>query len=71
MESQKLEEINEEKDNLKEKSNKNRRGLRRNRKKNCIRKLSFVGVKAAGLSSKLSSFDSMLESLKLSVFFID
>ena len=58
-------------ENLKIKSNKNRRGLRRNSKKKCLRKLSFVGVNSAGLSSKLSSFDNMLEVLKPSVFFIE
>ena len=56
---------------LKTSRNKNRRGLRRNNKKKCLRKLSCVGVNSAGLSSKLSSFDNMLEVLKPSVFFIE
>ena len=50
---------------------KNRRGLRRNRKKQYQRKLSFVGINAAGLSSKMSSFDSVLKSLKPTVFFVE
>ena len=50
---------------------KNRRSLRRNKNKHCTRKLSFVGVNSAGLSSKLTSFDNMLKSLKPTVFFIE
>ena len=50
---------------------KNRRGLRRNNKKHCIRKLSFIGVNSAGLSSKLASFDSMMHALQPTVFFIE
>ena len=50
---------------------KNRRGLRRNKKKQCIRKLSFVGVNSAGLSFKLASFDGMLLALQPTVFFIE
>ena len=34
-------------------------------------KVVFVGVNAAGLSSKLASFDDMLETLKPTVFFIE
>ena len=50
---------------------KNRRGLRRNNKKHCIRKLSLIGVNSAGLSSKLASFDSMMHALQPTVFFIE
>ena len=49
----------------------NRRSLRRNKKKQFVKKLSFVGVNSAGLSSKLSSFESMLSALKPTVYFIE
>ena len=48
----------------------NRRSLRKNKKTKFQSNLVFVGVNAAGLSSKLSSFDSMLVSLNPTVFFI-
>ena len=55
------------------KFNKNRRALRRNKVKNNKRKidLKLVGVNAAGLSSKLKSFENMLTVLNPGIFFIE
>ena len=52
---------------------KNRRALRRNKVKNkkCETELKLVGVNAAGLSSKLTSFESMLNTIKPGIFFIE
>ena len=50
---------------------KNRRSLRRNKKKKFQNNLVLVGVNAAGISSKLTSFDDLLSSLLPSVFFIE
>ena len=50
---------------------KNRRSLKRNkRQKSLNENLCFVGVNAAGLSSKLSSFDNILCTENPSVFFL-
>ena len=49
---------------------KNRRSLRKNKNRKIMKNLSFVGVNAAGLGSKLASFDYLLESLKPTVFFV-
>ena len=49
---------------------KNRRSLRKNKNRKIRKNLSFVGVNAAGLGSKLASFDYLLESLKPTVFFV-
>ena len=65
-----MEELNESGNKGKQKS-KNRRGLRRNNKKQFQRKLSFIGVNAAGISSKLCSFDNLLYTLKPTIFFIE
>ena len=54
----------------KEKRKNIRRSLRRNKINKFKNKVTFVGVNAAGLSSKLSSFDDMLETLKPTAFFI-
>ena len=45
--------------------------MRKNKIKKYKNKVVFVGVNAAGLSSKLASFDDMLETLKPTVFFIE
>ena len=50
---------------------KNRRGLRKNKSKQCLKKLIMVGVNSAGLSSKLKSFDHLLNTVQPSVFFIE
>ena len=63
--------VNNESNNKSNTKQKYRRGLRRNSKKQFKRKLSFIGVNAAGISSKLSSFDSLLGALKPTVFFIE
>ena len=62
--------LNEKRPNNQKKP-KNRRSLRRNKKKQFVRNHSFVGVNSAGLSSKLSSFESMLNALKPTVYFIE
>ena len=49
---------------------KNKRGKRRN-SKNFSRTLRFLGVNAAGLKSKLLSFNKVLTELKPSVFFVE
>ena len=49
---------------------KNKRGKRRNFK-NFSRTLRFLGVNAAGLKSKLLSFNKVLTELKPSVFFVE
>ena len=49
---------------------KNRRALRKNKTSKFKTGISFVGVNAAGISSKLSSFDNLLKTLKPSVFFL-
>ena len=53
------------------KTKKNRRSLRKNKIKKYKNKVIFVGVNAAGLSSKLASFDDMLETVQPTVFFIE
>ena len=53
------------------KTKKNRRSLRKNKIKKYKNKVVFVGVNAAGISSKLASLDDMLETLKPMVFFIE
>ena len=53
------------------KTKKNRRSLRKNKTKKYKNKVIFVGANAAGISSKLVSFDDMLETLKPTVFFIE
>ena len=53
------------------KTKKNRRSLRKNKIKKYKNKVVFVGVNAAGISSKLASLDDMLETLKPTVFFIE
>ena len=50
---------------------KNRRSLRKNKRKICDKKLVLVGVNSAGLTSKLSSFEHLLNSLEPSIFFIE
>ena len=50
---------------------KNRCSLRRNKKKKHSKKMVLVGVNAAGISSKLDSFDDMLTVLSPTVFFIE
>ena len=50
---------------------KNRRGLRRNKTAKFKTNLSFYGINAAGIFSKLPSFNNVLESLKPTVFFIE
>ena len=54
----------------KDKLNKNRRSLRRNKKKKYNNELVFVGVNAAGVSSKLASFDDLLLKLRPSLWFM-
>ena len=50
----------------------NRRVMKRKSKeKNVVNKLKLVGVNAAGLSSKLHSFDNLLADIQPSVFFIE
>ena len=49
---------------------KNRRALRKNKTSKFKTDISFVGVNAAGISSKLSSFDNLLKTLEPSVFFL-
>ena len=49
---------------------KNRRALRKNKTPKFKTDISFVGVNAAGISSKLSSFDNLLKTLEPSVFFL-
>ena len=46
------------------KKRKNRRSLRANKKKNCSRKLTIIGANAAGLSSKLESFNHILGTVQ-------
>ena len=65
--------FSEEKDHNqqdKHKARKNRRSLRRNKKKKYKHELVFVGVNAAGISSKLASFDDLLKTLCPSVWFM-
>ena len=50
--------------------NKNRRSLRRNKKKKYNNELVFVVVNAAGVSSKLASFDDLLLKLRPSLWFM-
>ena len=56
--------------NLKIKIYKNRRG-RRKSAKNLSKPLRFLGVNAAGLRSKLFTFNKIIDELKPSVFFIE
>ena len=49
---------------------KNRRG-RRKSAKNLSKPLRFLGVNAAGLRSKLFTFNKIIDELKPSVFFIE
>ena len=49
---------------------KNRRAFRRNKKSKFQSNLCFIGTNAAGLTSKLHSFDALLKSINPSVFFI-
>ena len=49
---------------------KNRRALRKNKSSKVKSSLCFVGINSAGLSSKLESFDALLNSINPSVFFI-
>ena len=50
---------------------KNRRSLKRNKRKNLSNtNLCVVGVNAAGMSSKLSSFENLLRTKNPSVFFV-
>ena len=49
---------------------KNRRAFRRNKKSKFQSNLCFIGTNAAGLTSKLHSFDAVLKSLNPSVFFL-
>ena len=49
---------------------KNRRSLKRNKQKTSNRNLSFIRCNAAGLASKLTSFDNVLKSLTPTVFFL-
>ena len=51
-------------------NSKNRRSLRRNKKKKFQKDLLLVGVNAAGILSKMSSFDDLLSSLSPSLFFV-
>ena len=62
--------LNQNQDKVKVKQ-KNRRGLRRNKTTKFKTNLSFYGVNAAGILSKLPSFNNVLESLKPTVFFIE
>ena len=50
---------------------KNRRSLRKNKRKICDKKLVLVGVNSAILTSKLSSFEHLLNILEPSIFFIE
>ena len=52
------------------KKTKNRRALRKNKNKKCIKNLKLIGFNSAGLASKLTSFDHILSTLQPSVFFI-
>ena len=45
--------------------------MRRNKKKKFENKLLLVGVNSAGLSSKMTSFDNLLSTLKPTIFFIE
>ena len=49
---------------------KNRRSLRINKRNSVFKNVKFVGLNAAGLSSKLDSFDGLLANLQPSVFFV-
>ena len=49
---------------------KNRRAFRRNKKSKFQSNLCFIGTNAAGLTSKLHSFDALLKSINPTVFFI-
>ena len=51
-------------------ASKNRRSLRRNKIKKYKKELVFVGVNAAGISSKLASFDDLLLKLSPSLWFM-
>ena len=62
--------VDDEINNSKSKTKKNRRSLRKNKTKKCARKLILVGFNSAGLSSKLDSFDHILTTIQPSVFFI-
>ena len=53
------------------KTKKNRRSSKKNKTKKYKNKVIFVGANAAGISSKLASFDDMLETLQPTVFFIE
>ena len=55
---------------LEQKKIKNRRSLKRNKRKISQSNLSFIGCNAAGLASKLTSFDNVLKSLNPTVFFL-
>ena len=57
--------------NICSKHKKNRRSLRRNKKSKFTQKLKLIGFNAAGLSSKLHSFNYFLGKLKPSIFFIE
>ena len=48
----------------------NRRSLRKNKAKIKEKEIKLVGINAAGLASKLDSFDSMLSNLQPSVFLL-
>ena len=57
-------EDNTMKTDMKKEPPKNRRSLRRNKKKKHSKKMVLVGVNAAGISSKLDSFDDMLTEVE-------
>ena len=50
---------------------KNRRAFRKNKIKQICKKRTLFGANAAGISSKLQSFDYLLSTLQPSVFFIE
>ena len=55
------------------KPKRNRRGLKKNKRSNINmigKKLLIVGINAAGITSKLESFDKMIFDLKPSVWFM-
>ena len=56
---------------LNKEPSKNRCSFRKKKKKKHSKKMVLVGVNAAGISSKLDSFDDMLTALSPTVFFIE
>ena len=53
------------------KKKRNRRSLRKNKVKVNKKKVRFMGVNSAGISSKLHSLKSVVKSLEPSVIFIE